>query len=76
MGDGACLWSDELKISQPVQHTAIRPKKKKKSLVGSINDYSFLTVNNMNAANIKEFKSFKIELFELFLKIMKKLMKQ
>jgi hypothetical protein len=30
MGDGACLWSDELKISQPEQHTAIRPKKKEK----------------------------------------------
>jgi hypothetical protein len=29
MGDGACLWSDELKISQPEQHTALRPKKKK-----------------------------------------------
>jgi hypothetical protein len=32
MGDGACLWSDELKISQPEQHTAIRPKKKKKKI--------------------------------------------
>jgi hypothetical protein len=27
MGDGACL--DELKISQPVQHTAVRSNKKK-----------------------------------------------
>jgi hypothetical protein len=35
MGDGACLWSDELKISQPVQHTAIRPKKKKRRKAAS-----------------------------------------
>jgi galactitol-specific phosphotransferase system IIB component len=33
MGDGACLWSDELKISQPVQHTAIRPNKKKNYII-------------------------------------------
>jgi hypothetical protein len=54
MGDGACLWSDELKISQPVQHTAIRPNKKKKDKQNAFTQNSIRKYNFIKSLNTKQ----------------------